>query len=401
MTQQKDTNPKDALAGDKVPLDLVPMTAIALGALAHLDGATKYGRWNWRISGVRASIYLGALRRHIAAWENGEENASDGVPHLGHALACLNILVDAQAVGKLTDDRPPSFDFTGWMKSTITPWVARIKERYKDRDVPKHYTIADTESPLVNHIRDNAGKRITDWDSLRENAKRISELINRRGPCPAPDHHLASDPHHVFCSPPPGPHGEDKTCRYEADLGIHLGTDDKTKATCENKFANLGNFPGEIRVPTPHRPTIRTRLYIAGPMRGHRDFNFPLFKAAARYLRLAGYGVVSPAEHDVSIGFDTKTGDGDAQFKKSIGWDMEQILASDGIALLDGWQESKGASLEAAVAHHAGKKLYRVSQDCNGRWSMTYCTLLHDPSIKHGAMQKYFMGQAPFGEGVK
>lgn len=354
MTQQKDTNPKDALAGDKVPLDLVPMTAIALGALAHLDGATKYGRWNWRVSGVRASIYLGALRRHVAAWENGEENASDGVPHLGHALACLNILVDAQAVGKLTDDRPPSFDFTGWMKATITPWVARIKERYKDRDVPKHYTIADTESPLVKHIRDNG---------IFEGA--LTGIARR----------------------------------YESNLGIHLGTDDKTKTTCKNKFANFGNFPGEIRV--PHHPTPKTRLYIAGPMRGHADFNFPLFKAAARHLRLAGYHVVSPAEHDVSIGFDPKTGDGDAQFKKSIGWDMEQILACDGIALLDGWHESKGASLEAAVAHHAGKKIYRLTQDCKGYWSMSELTLLQDPVIKHGIARKWPMGQAPFGEGVK
>jgi hypothetical protein len=51
--------------------------------------------------------YIGALRRHLAAWVDGEQLAEDsGKPHLGHALACLAILVDAQAAGTLIDNRP-------------------------------------------------------------------------------------------------------------------------------------------------------------------------------------------------------------------------------------------------------------------------------------------------------
>lgn len=105
--ETKPTNPKDAIGCDKIPLGLVPATAIAHQAMAHLDGALKYGAHNWRTAGVRASIYIDACKRHLDAWANGEETAKDsGVHHLGHAAACLNIILDAMECGKLVDDRP-------------------------------------------------------------------------------------------------------------------------------------------------------------------------------------------------------------------------------------------------------------------------------------------------------
>lgn len=140
-TDGGEVNPKDAFGDDKLPLDLVPETAIALASLAHLDGALKYGKWNWRKSGVRASTYVAACRRHLMAWNNGEDVAPDGVPHLAHALACLNIIVDAQACGKLEDDRAPRIAVSEFMAATAA-YVPVLRERHKDR-TPKHYTIAD------------------------------------------------------------------------------------------------------------------------------------------------------------------------------------------------------------------------------------------------------------------
>ena len=140
--EKKASNPKEAFGSAKLPLDIVPDTAIALASLALLDGALKYGKHNWRVEGVRVSTYTAALQRHMAAWENGEEDAPDGVPHLAHALACLAILVDAKAAGKLTDDRPPSIDYAGWSKE-LTKWVGIVKERHQDKS-PRHYTIDDT-----------------------------------------------------------------------------------------------------------------------------------------------------------------------------------------------------------------------------------------------------------------
>lgn len=101
------TNPKDRLGIKKVQLNLVPPASVIYQALAMEDGARKYGPFNWRDKKVIASIYVAAAQRHILAWLDGEENAADsGKPHLGHALACLGIIVDAKETGNLVDDRP-------------------------------------------------------------------------------------------------------------------------------------------------------------------------------------------------------------------------------------------------------------------------------------------------------
>lgn len=144
VMQEKPTNPKDALGANKVPLHLWPTTATTLGAMALLDGALKYGRSNYRVIGVRASIYYDAAMRHIMRWFEGEDcDRESGLPHLSHALACLAIIVDAQAAGKLRDDR----NYPGGLEEMLvdfTPEVAALKEKYKDR-TPKHYTIQDDD----------------------------------------------------------------------------------------------------------------------------------------------------------------------------------------------------------------------------------------------------------------
>ena len=132
-------NPKDAIANGKIPLHLWPATATAMGSLALLYGARLYGRSNWREAGVRASVYVSACQRHLAAWFEGEDNDPDsGLPHLGHALACLAILVDAQAAGKLTDDRQYPGGYRKLMDE-LTPLVAMVNDKYADKPEPRHY----------------------------------------------------------------------------------------------------------------------------------------------------------------------------------------------------------------------------------------------------------------------
>jgi hypothetical protein len=102
-------NPKDIQGYKKVDLSLVPDFAIFHEAHAFLDGARKYGPFNWRDNAVLARVYIAAAQRHIAYWAAGEETAKDSkVHHLGHARACLAILIDAQATGNLIDDRAKS-----------------------------------------------------------------------------------------------------------------------------------------------------------------------------------------------------------------------------------------------------------------------------------------------------
>ena len=102
------TNPKDLLGVKKVSLSKVPPVAMLHCAHALMDGARKYGPYNWRANAVQADIYIDAAKRHMDAWWDGEEHARDsGVHHLGHAMACLAILLDAQSGGNLVDNRPP------------------------------------------------------------------------------------------------------------------------------------------------------------------------------------------------------------------------------------------------------------------------------------------------------
>lgn len=140
----KPTNPKDVVGSGKLPLELVPDTIEAEVALAYLEGALKYGRFNWRVAGVRASIYRAALRRHLMRWWNGEDrDKKTRVKHLASVIACAGILLDAELCGKLTDDRPPAVDLDALLD--VEDHIAHLKELLKGHD-PKHWTIADSDA---------------------------------------------------------------------------------------------------------------------------------------------------------------------------------------------------------------------------------------------------------------
>ncbi len=138
------SNPKDSSGDSKLPLWLLSPIAKAQWATCQFIGLLKYGAWNWRAAGVRSSVYMSALQRHVDAYISGEDlDPVDGTPHLGHIMACAGILIDAQAAGKLTDDRPPSVSLRPTY-ATAEEQIAAAKVRYADR-APRHYTIADTE----------------------------------------------------------------------------------------------------------------------------------------------------------------------------------------------------------------------------------------------------------------
>jgi len=135
-------NPKDAIGSGKLALHLWPATATMMGSIGLLNGMLKYGRTNWLAAGVRASIYYDACHRHLDAWFSGEDiDPDDNVPHLAAALACLAIIVDAGAAGKLRDDRSYTNGYRN-LRDMLSPLVAQLKEQHKDKD-PKHWTIGD------------------------------------------------------------------------------------------------------------------------------------------------------------------------------------------------------------------------------------------------------------------
>lgn len=101
-----DNNPKTAFGIRKPAMSSVPTAALVHLMRGMADGRRKYGLLNWRSNKVSALIYYDAAMRHLMAWVDGEQNARDsGVHHLGHAMSCLAIILDAEATGNLVDDR--------------------------------------------------------------------------------------------------------------------------------------------------------------------------------------------------------------------------------------------------------------------------------------------------------
>lgn len=101
-------------------------------------------------------------------------------------------------------------------------------------------------------------------------------------------------------------------------------------------------------------------LYLAGPMTGLPEFNFPAFIDAAKILREQGHCVFSPAERDLAIGFDpTKNSLEGFDLVDAMRWDLGCILHQvQGVALLPGWEASKGVSIELTVARAVDRKIF-------------------------------------------
>lgn len=82
------------------------------------------------------------------------------------------------------------------------------------------------------------------------------------------------------------------------------------------------------------------RVYVAGPMTGIPNFNYDAFHEAAERLRAMGHEVENPAENVNDSG----------EWVEWMKLALAQVIRCDGIALLDGWQNSRGAILEVHVA---------------------------------------------------
>lgn len=87
------------------------------------------------------------------------------------------------------------------------------------------------------------------------------------------------------------------------------------------------------------------KLYISGPMTGLPDFNYPAFNAAAGELAAAGFEVLNPVDSEKL---------NDTGSPESWQWYMRHALlmlaAADGVALLPGWDISRGARIEERIS---------------------------------------------------
>lgn len=107
------------------------------------------------------------------------------------------------------------------------------------------------------------------------------------------------------------------------------------------------------------------RLYVAGPMSGYPEHNFPAFRTAAKILRSMGHDVTSPVEMDESDGFDATTAPnvapGSEQWAAFLARDIKVVVDVEGVVVIEGWEKSRGAALEVHVARELGKPVYRIA----------------------------------------
>lgn len=128
---QVGVNPKDKIGASKVDMTLIPGCAKVQMALALMDGASKYGAYNWRVEPIQARTYIAAMMRHLEAFLDGEFAAKDsGIAHLGHVMACCAIVLDAEYSQTLVDDRPivtnSGYDSARTIE-TANDWIKRNK----------------------------------------------------------------------------------------------------------------------------------------------------------------------------------------------------------------------------------------------------------------------------------
>lgn len=94
------------------------------------------------------------------------------------------------------------------------------------------------------------------------------------------------------------------------------------------------------------------RIYISGPMTGLPELNFPAFNAAAAALRAKGLEVVNPAEINP---------EGEKTWEQCMRADIKALCDCDTLAMLPGWENSKGAHLEVHLAHRLGMKVMPIA----------------------------------------
>lgn len=104
--------------------------------------------------------------------------------------------------------------------------------------------------------------------------------------------------------------------------------------------------------------TLNAKLYISGPMTGYTDFNRENFNRMSWRVRELGYAAINPVDLDLV----EPSKDGWTNYLRR---DIKYLVACDGVVLLTGWENSKGAKLETYIAHQLEMPFY-VMDGVNG-----------------------------------
>jgi hypothetical protein len=103
------------------------------------------------------------------------------------------------------------------------------------------------------------------------------------------------------------------------------------------------------------------RVYIAGPMRGIPELNFPEFFRVEAVWKALGWDVVNPAQMDKDNGYvpsKTQLKFDNLSIEQAMSRDLPAVANCDAIALMTGWEKSQGANIELQHARELGKVVY-------------------------------------------
>jgi len=112
---------------------------------------------------------------------------------------------------------------------------------------------------------------------------------------------------------------------------------------------------------SPHVPHRPLRVYIAGPMTGLAALNRPAFIAAALQLRGLGLDAVNPVELNLHTPADSQPLSLEMHWRACMRVDIAAMLRCDAVALLPGWEHSRGAKLERLIADGLGLRVHPIS----------------------------------------
>ena len=112
------------------------------------------------------------------------------------------------------------------------------------------------------------------------------------------------------------------------------------------------------------------RIYIAGPMRGIPELNFPEFYRIEALWRSMCWDVVNPAQMDKDHGYvptKSQVKFDNLSIEQAMARDLPAVASCDAIALMTGWERSQGANIELKHARALGKEVYDANSAI-ARW---------------------------------
>ena len=138
----------------------------------------------------------------------------------------------------------------------------------------------------------------------------------------------------------------------------------------------------------------KIKIYIAGPMSGYPGLNWGAFDRKEKELTDAGFDVVNPAKMDRELGVNPhKLGEYD--YEEAARRDIDALFECDAIYLMAGFQFSKGACWERALARKWGliryyeiprhdHELERMNREYDADQLELFSHLMDEPVITDG-----------------